>query len=178
MSEKKKTTSTKKTPAKKSSTKAAPKKTTAKSSTAKKTTAAKKAPAKKSTTTKSTTTKKTTTTTTAKKTTTTKPKTTTTKKPTVKKADKSTSIKARIMSYRRSKRLQTTNQAIALILDDFNHKALVGRKFTIDFAESDATAKGVVVAIHGKDSSKQVRIRFDNAGMAGQAINQIAEIKF
>ena len=168
MSEKSKSTaakkSTKSTASKSSTTKKAP---TKKSTTAKKTTtsAAKKTPAKKSTTT----TKKPATKSTTKK--------TTTKAPAKKVAKKATILKARIMSYRRSKRLQTTNQAIAQLLDDFNHKALVGRKFVLKFQDSDATASGVVLALHGQEKNKQLRIRFKGKGMSAHALNQIAEIQ-
>ncbi len=147
MSEKKKTTSTKKTTSKKSSVKATPKKTSTKPKTAS------------------------------------KAKTSTTKKSAVKKpvatkktSKKATTVKAKIVSYRRSNRLQVTNQAIALILDDVNHKALVGRKFTLNFEGSDAIAKGIVSATHGQIRNKRVRLRFEKGGMAGIAINQIAEI--
>lgn len=151
MSEKKKTTTTKKTTSKKSSVKTVPKKTKTKPKATLK--------SKASVATKS-------------------KKASTTKKPaaTKKSAKKTAIVKAKILSYKRSHRLQTTNQAIAKVLDDFNHKALVGRKFTLKFEESDAIAKGIVVATHGQIKNKQVRIRFQNAGMAGKAINQIAEI--
>jgi ribosomal protein L35AE/L33A len=150
------------------------KKTTSKKPTAKK-------PAAKKTTSKKTPVKKTATT--AKKKPTTK-KTTTTKKPAAKKTTTKTkpksrklkTIKAKILSYRRNNRLQTTNQAIAKILDDYNHKALIGKKFILKFPDSDASAKGVVTAIHGKSHSKQVRIRFDKAGMSAHALNLIGEI--
>lgn len=104
---------------------------------------------------------------------------TTTKKPTTATKPRSRKlkiIKAQILSYRRNNRLQTTNQAIAIILDDYNHKALIGKKFVLKFPDSDASAKGVVTGIHGKSSSKQVRIRFDNAGMSGHALNLIGDI--
>jgi len=193
MSEKsKKSTSQKKTPAKKPTTKSAAKKTTTKTtpkkttSTKKPTTTTKKSTAKKPTsTTKKPAAKKPSTTT--KKSTSTKKSTTTTKKPAVKTTTKKPTtpkprtrklkiVKAQILGYRRNKRLQVTNQAIAKILDDYNHKALIGKKFVLEFPNSDALARGVVVATHGKDSSKQVRIRFDNAGMTAYAINQIADI--
>ena len=104
---------------------------------------------------------------------------TTTKKPTTATKPRSRKlkiIKAQILSYRRNNRLQTTNQAIAKILDDYNHKALIGKKFVLKFPNSEASAKGVVTGIHGKSSSKQVRIRFDNAGMTGHALNLIGDI--
>ncbi|MHA1212288.1 MAG: hypothetical protein ACTSSH_07490 [Candidatus Heimdallarchaeota archaeon] len=154
--------------------KTATKKPAAKSTKAKKTTTAAKKPAR---TKKATSTKKPTTT--PKKTTSTKKKTTTTtkkpatKKPAVKKAK---TIRAKILSYRRSNRLQTTNQAIAKILDDCNHKALIGKKLVLEFSDSDAVAKATVVATHGQDKNRQVRIRFDKKGMTAHAINQIAEI--
>ncbi len=99
-----------------------------------------------------------------------------TKKVTKKPSKKVATIKAQIVSYRRSNRLQVTNQAIALVLDDFNHKALVGKKFTLNFKASDATAKGIVTATHGQIKNKRVRLRFEKGGMAGAAINQIVEI--
>ncbi|MHA1212318.1 MAG: hypothetical protein ACTSSH_07640 [Candidatus Heimdallarchaeota archaeon] len=142
--------------------KTATKKPAVKSTKAKKTTKAAKKPA---STKKATSTKKTTS---AKK----KP-TTTTKKPAAKKVK---TIRAKILSYKRSHRLQTTNQAIAKILDDYNQKALIGKKLVLEFADSDAVAKATVVAIHGQAKNRQVRIRFDKKGMAGHAINQIAEI--
>ncbi len=104
---------------------------------------------------------------------------TTTKKPTTATKPRSRKlkiIKAQILSYRRNNRLQTTNQAIAKILDDYNHKALIGKKFVLEFPDSDATAKGVVTAIHGKSGARQVRIRFDNAGMSAYALNLIGDI--
>ncbi|MHA1557698.1 MAG: hypothetical protein ACTSPM_12285 [Candidatus Heimdallarchaeota archaeon] len=104
-------------------------------------------------------------------------KTSAAKKPAAKKPSKKvTTVKAQIVSYRRSNRLQVTNQAIALVLDDFNHKALVGKKFTLNFENSDATAKGIVSAVHGQIKNKRVRLRFKKGGMAGAAINQIVEI--
>ncbi len=154
MSQKSKKTTKKPTSKKSSSTK--------KSSTAAKKPAAKKITAKKATST-------------AKK-----PATKTTKKPTTTKkpvARKPKVVKAIIMSYRRNNRLQTTNQAIAKILDEYNHKALIGKKFIIKFPESEATAKGTVIGIHGKDKSKQVRLRFTKSGMTAYAINLIAEIQ-
>ena len=148
------------------SKKPATKKTTAKKP------AAKKAPSKKSPPKK--------TTTTAKKSTTKKPAAkTTTKKPTTKakpRARKIKIIKAQILSYRRNNRLQTTNQAIAKILDECNHKTLIGKKFVLEFPDSDATAKGVVTGIHGKSKSRLVRIRFDKVGMSGHALNLIGDI--
>ena len=104
---------------------------------------------------------------------------TTTKKPTTATKPRSRKlkiIKAQILSYRRNNRLQTTNQAIAKILDDYNHKALIGKKFVLEVPDSDATAKGVVTAIHGKSGARQVRIRFDNAGMSAHALNLIGDI--
>ena len=151
MSEKSKKTTTKKPVAK---------------STAKKATSKKSPPKKPKTTTKKPATKKPTTKTTTKKpTTATKPR-----------SRKLKIIKAQILSYRRNNRLQTTNQAIAKILDDYNHKALIGKKFVLEFPDSDATAKGVVTAIHGKSGARQVRIRFDNAGMSAYALNLIGDI--
>ncbi|MCK5183006.1 MAG: hypothetical protein KAJ76_02740 [Candidatus Heimdallarchaeota archaeon] len=139
------------------SKKPATKKTTAKKPAAKST--AKKAPSKKSP---------------PKKTTTaTKKKPTTTAKP---RSRKLKIIKAQILSYRRNNRLQTTNQAIAKILDDCNHKTLIGKKFVLEFPDSEAIAKGVVTGIHGKSKSRLVRIRFDNAGMSGYALNLIGDI--
>jgi len=79
--------------------------------------------------------------------TTAKKKPTTTKKPTITTKPRSRKlkiVKAQILSYRRNNRLQTTNQAIAKILDDYNHKALIGKKFVLEYPDSDATAKGVV----------------------------------
>jgi len=104
---------------------------------------------------------------------------TTTKKPTTTikpRSKKLKIVKAQIVSYRRNNRLQTTNQAIAKILDDYNHKALIGKKFVLKFPNSEASAKGVITGIHGKSKSKQVRIRFENAGMTGHALNLIGEI--
>lgn len=104
---------------------------------------------------------------------------TTTKKPTTTTKPRSRKlkvIKAQILSYRRNNRLQTTNQAIAKILDDYNHKALIGKKFVLNYPDSDAIAKGVVTAIHGKSGARQVRIRFDNAGMSARALNLIGDI--
>ncbi len=139
MSERKKTTSSKK-PTKKSKTSAVTKKTgKAKASSTKKSTAKKPASTKKV-------------------------------------SKKASTVKAQIVSYRRSNRLQVTNQAIALILDDVNHKALVGRKFTLNFADSNAIAKGIVSATHGQLRNKRVRLRFAKGGMAGKAVNQIIEI--
>ncbi len=115
-----------------------------------------------------------------------KPAAKTTKKPTTKKTTTATKkpvarkpkvVKAIIMSYRRNNRLQTTNQAIAKIFDEYNHKTLIGKKFIIKFPESEATAKGIVIGIHGKDKSKQVRLRFIKSGMTAHALNQIAEIQ-
>ncbi len=148
MSEKSKKTTSKKTTTKKPVAKKAKSK---KSPPKKTTTATKKKPAAKSTT--------------KKPTTATKPR-----------SRKLKIIKAQILSYRRNNRLQTTNQAIAKILDDYNHKALIGKKFVLKFPNSEASAKGVVTGIHGKSSSKQVRIRFDNAGMTGHALNLIGDI--
>lgn len=104
---------------------------------------------------------------------------TTTKKPTTKAKPRSRKlkiIKAQILSYRRNNRLQTTNQAIAKILDDCNHKTLIGKKFVLEFPNSEATAKGVITGIHGKSKSRLVRIRFNNAGMSGHALNLIGDI--
>lgn len=108
-----------------------------------------------------------------KTTTATKKKPTTTAKP---RSRKLKIIKAQILSYRRNNRLQTTNQAIAKILDDCNHKTLIGKKFVLEFPDSEAIAKGVVTGIHGKSKSRLVRIRFDNAGMSGYALNLIGDI--
>ena len=168
MSEKSKKSASKKTTAKK----------TAAKSTAKKATSKKSPPKKLSTATKK---KPTTAKTTAKKPTSKKPaaKTTTAKKPTTTAKPRSRKlkiIKAQILSYRRNNRLQTTNQAIAKILDDCNHKTLVGKKFVLEFPNSEATAKGVVASIHGKSKSRLVRIRFDNAGMSAHALNLIGDI--
>jgi ribosomal protein L35AE/L33A len=194
MSEKSKKTTSKKPTAKKP----AVKKTTSKKSPPKKPTAAAKKPtaaakkpttaAKKPTTAakKPTTAAKKPTTATKKPTTAAKKPTTATKKPTTA-AKKSTTattpksrklktIKAKIVSYRRNNRLQTTNQAIAKILDDYNYKALIGKKFVLEFPDSEAIAKGVVTSTHGKSGSKQVRIRFDNAGMSAHALNLIGDI--
>lgn len=159
MSQKKKSTSTKKSTSKKTTSKS--KKTSSKSTGKKSSSTAKK------TTKKSTSGKKAT-----------SSKKTTTKKPTAKKPKKKSPkvVKARIMSYRRSKRQQTTNQAIAKILDDYNHKALIGKKFTLEFPDSDASLSGTVIAVHGQDKNKQVRVRFDSSGMTAHAINHIAEI--
>ncbi|TET30862.1 MAG: hypothetical protein E3J70_03605 [Candidatus Heimdallarchaeota archaeon] len=154
MSEKSKKPTSKKTIAKKPATKSTAKKATSKKSPPKKTTTKKPATKKP-----------------AAKTTTKKPKTAT--KP---RSRKSKIIKAQILSYRRNNRLQTTNQAIAKILDDYNHKALIGKKFVLNFPDSEASAKGVVTGIHGKSKSKLVRIRFDNAGMSGHALNLIGDI--
>ncbi len=148
MSEKSKKTTSKKTTTKKPVAKKAISK---KSPPKKTTTATKKKPAAKSTT--------------KKPTTATKPR-----------SRKLKIIKAQILSYRRNNRLQTTNQAIAKILDDYNHKALIGKKFVLKFPNSEASAKGVITGIHGKSKSKQVRIRFENAGMTGHALNLIGEI--
>lgn len=133
---------------------------------------------KKKTTTKKATTKKSSAKAAPKKTTT-KPKSTSKSKAsaaTKKTTKKAATVKAKILSYRRSHRLQVTNQAIAMVLDDFNNKALVGRKFTLNFEGSDAIAKGIVTATHGQTRNKQVRLRFEKGGMAGEAINQIIEI--
>ncbi len=157
MSEKSKKPTSKKTTAKKPATKSTAKKATSKKSPSKKTTIATK---------KKPTTKKP-----AAKTTTKKPTTTT--KP---RSRKLKIIKAQILSYRRNNRLQTTNQAIAKILDDYNHKTLIGKKFVLEFPDSEAIAKGVVTGIHGKSKSRMVRIRFDNAGMSGHALNLIGDI--
>ena len=148
MSEKSKKTTSKKTTTKKPVAKKA---TSKKSPPKKTTTATKKKPAAKTTT--------------KKPTTATKPR-----------SRKLKIIKAQILSYRRNNRLQTTNQAIAKILDDYNHKALIGKKFVLKFPDSEASAKGVVTGIHGKSHSKLVRIRFDNAGMSGHALNLIGDI--
>lgn len=148
MSEKSKKTTSKKTTTKKPVAKKA---TSKKSPPKKTTTATKKKPAAKTTT----------------------KKPTTTIKPRSKKLK---IVKAQIVSYRRNNRLQTTNQAIAKILDDYNHKALIGKKFVLKFPNSEASAKGVITGIHGKSKSKQVRIRFENAGMTGHALNLIGEI--
>lgn len=156
MSEKSKKTTKKKTTAKKPATKSTAKKATSKKSPTKKTTTTTKKPATKKPAVK---------TATKKPTTATKPR-----------SRKLKIIKAQILSYRRNNRLQTTNQAIAKILDDYNHKALIGKKFVLKFPDSEASAKGVVTAIHGKSGSKHVRIRFDNAGMTAHALNLIAEI--
>ncbi|NHK31284.1 MAG: hypothetical protein FK730_08025 [Asgard group archaeon] len=168
----KKTTTTKKSSSKKetSSAKKPAAKTKTKTTTTKKATAKK--PATKASKPKST----------AKKPTTTK-KTTTTKKPTTKtttttpKKKKLKVIKAKIMGYRRNNRLQTTNQAIAKILDDYNHKALLGKTLTIKFPNSDVEAKATITAVHGQIKNRLVRIRFKNKGMTAHAINQIAEIQ-
>lgn len=158
MSEKSKKPASKKTTAKKPAAKSTAKKATSKKSPPKKTTTA-----------------------TKRKPTSKKPaaKTTTAKKPTTTAKPRSRKlkiIKAQILSYRRNNRLQTTNQAIAKILDDCNHKTLIGKKFVLEFPNSEATAKGVVTGIHGKSKSRQVRIRFDNAGMSGHALNLIGDI--
>ncbi len=150
MSEKSKKPASKKTTAKKPAAKSTAKKATSKKSPPKKLTSKK--PAAKTTTAK---------------------KPTTTAKP---RSRKLKIIKAQILSYRRNNRLQTTNQAIAKILDDCNHKTLIGKKFVLDFPNSEATAKGVVTGIHGKSKSRQVRIRFDNAGMSAHALNLIGDI--
>ena len=110
--------------------------------------------------------------TTAKKTTATKAKTTTTKKP-----KKAKFVKAQIIGYRRNNRLQTTNQAVAKVIEEYNHKALVGKRFILNFSESDAVASGLVTAVHGQPRNKQVRLRFEKAGMTSHAINQIIEIQ-
>lgn len=176
MSEKSKTTTAKKSTSttKKTSTSANKTSSAKSSSTKKPSTTAKKV---------STTTKKTTTTkkpSTTKKTTTSAKKSSATKttktSPAKKPSKKKAIVKAKILSYRRSKRLQKTNQAIAEIIDDFNHKALVGKKFTLKFPDSEATAKGVVISLHGQTRNKQVRLRFENSGMTAHALNQIAEI--
>jgi ribosomal protein L35AE/L33A len=192
MSEKaKKTTTSKKSTAKKtsSSTKKPAAKTKAKSSTTKKATTAKKSTTskKKPTTKPKTSAKKPTTKakTPAKKPatkTTTKPKSTA-KKPvarsttTAPRKKKLKVLKAKIMGYRRNNRLQTTNQAIAKILDDYNHKALLGKKLTVKFPNSDVEAKATIVAVHGQIKNRLVRIRFNNKGMTAHAINKIAEIQ-
>jgi hypothetical protein len=62
-------------------------------------------------------------------------------------------------------------------LDDYNHKALLGKKVILEFPNSEKIAKAIIVAVHGQPKNKQVRIRFTNKGMAASAINQIAEIK-
>jgi ribosomal protein L35AE/L33A len=176
MSEKaKKTTTSKKSSAKKtsSSAKKPAAKTKAKSSTTKKASTAKKptATAKKTTSKSKTTTKKPAT---KAKTPTKKPATKTTTTPRKKKLKV---LKAKIMGYRRNNRLQTTNQAIAKILDDYNHKALLGKKLIIKFPNSDVEAKATIIAVHGQIKSRLVRIRFNNKGMTAYAINQIAEIQ-
>ncbi len=114
-------------------------------------------------------------TTTAKKTTATKAKTT--KPTTAKKPKKAKFVKAQIIGYRRNNRLQTTNQAIAKLIEEYNHKALVGKRFILNFSESDAVASGLVTAVHGQPKNKQVRLRFEKAGMTSHAINQIIEIQ-
>ncbi|NHJ39706.1 MAG: hypothetical protein FK731_06705 [Asgard group archaeon] len=86
-------------------------------------------------------------------------------------------IKAKILSYRRNNRLQQTNQAIAKILDEYNHKALLGKKLIVTFPNSDVEATATVVAVHGQIKNRQVRIRFNNKGMSAYALNQIAEIQ-
>ncbi|MCE7746236.1 MAG: hypothetical protein GPJ52_13990 [Candidatus Heimdallarchaeota archaeon] len=53
---------------------------------------------------------------------------------------------------------------------------MIGKKFVLEYPDSDATAKGVVTSIHGKSKSRQVRIRFDKAGMSAHALNLIGEI--
>ena len=151
MSEKKKTTT---------------KKSETKKPAVKKTTTAAKKPAAKPTTTA------------AKKPITKKPTTTAAKKPTtVTKPKKAKFVQAKIIGYRRNNRLQTTNQAVAKVIDEYNHKALVGKRFVLNFSESDATATGIVTAIHGQTRNKQVRLRFEKAGMTAHAINQIVEIQ-
>lgn len=164
---------------KKSSTttkKSATKKPTAKTSTTKKSTAKTTKPTTKkpATTTKKTTTKEPAAKTTTPKKTTTKKKSTAAKKPTTKKLKV---VKAIIMSYRRNNRLQTTNQAIAKVLDEYNHKALIGKKFKVKFPETGTTINGTVIGIHGQDKTKQVRLRFNKGGMTAHALNQIAEIQ-
>ena len=109
---------------------------------------------------------------TKKKTATTKPKTTTTKK-----LRKPKFVKAQIIGYRRNNRLQTTNQAVVKMLEDYNHKALVGNRFVLKFSESDAIATGIVTAVHGQARNKQLRLRFEKSGMSGHAINEIVEIQ-
>jgi ribosomal protein L35AE/L33A len=98
------------------------------------------------------------------------------KAPAKKKKDLET-IRIKILSYRRNKRLQTTNQAIAQVIDDYNHKALVGKEITIGFPNTDSTAKAKVVDTHGQDKNRKLRIRFTNKGMTGYAFNQVAEVE-
>ncbi|NHJ86165.1 MAG: hypothetical protein FK734_11935 [Asgard group archaeon] len=117
------------------------------------------------------------TTTTTKKSTTSTTKTIDKKPATTKKPSKKQIIKAQITSYRRNNRLQKTNQAIAKVLDDYNHLALVGKKFTLEFPENETVVKGTVLGIHGQKKSKLLRLGFDNSGMTSYAITQIIEIE-
>ncbi|MEA2071426.1 MAG: hypothetical protein U9O98_09060 [Asgard group archaeon] len=85
-------------------------------------------------------------------------------------------IEAQIVSYRRNNRLQTENQAIAKLLTDYNPASLVGKKFLLEFEESDALAKGKVTDVHGQPKKQRVLIRFSNKGMTAHALNQVIKI--
>jgi ribosomal protein L35AE/L33A len=101
------------------------------------------------------------------------------KKSSAKKSSKKSKIvEAKIVSYRRNKRLQNTNQAIAQLLDESqNHYDLVGKQFIVEFPDSEKTVKGVVTAVHGQPKSKRIRLKFSGAGMTAHALNQIAKIE-
>ncbi|MBD3192339.1 MAG: hypothetical protein GF308_17000 [Candidatus Heimdallarchaeota archaeon] len=98
------------------------------------------------------------------------------KKTSKKKAAKSEVVKAKIISYRRDHRLQTTNQAIAQVLGDYNHTALIGKQFSLEMPEKSVIRKGIVTAIHGQPRNKKIRIRFASGGMTAHAINKVIEI--
>lgn len=98
------------------------------------------------------------------------------KKSSTKKSVKSKVVRAKILSYRRDQRLQTTNQAIAEVLDEYNHTALIGKKFTLEMPENSIIRKGTVTAIHGQPRNKKIRIRFVSGGMTAHALNKVIEI--
>jgi len=84
-------------------------------------------------------------------------------------------MQGRIVSYRRSQRDQTTNQAVVLIEGVKNRaeaQALVGK--TASWKSVHAVIPGVVSGPHG--NSGAVRIHFTR-GIPGQAITQFVEIQ-
>ncbi|MHA1879190.1 MAG: hypothetical protein ACTSYG_02235 [Candidatus Heimdallarchaeota archaeon] len=61
-------------------------------------------------------------------------------------------------------------------MDDYNHKTLIGKKFILKYPESETKVTGKVIAIHGQDKSKLIRLRFDSGGMSSYAIHQKIQI--
>lgn len=75
----------------------------------------------------------------------------------------------KLVSYRRGRKTQTTNQAIASIekVDSREDaKKFIGRKVEIAFSKS--SIKGVIVKAHGGKGKVVIRFR---RGLPGQAMN-------